>query len=252
MKAGHERNQESLNWLFNSKQSIKSGYNTKVDRLIDEMYEQHFITEEDLNVAKQKKYTDEEINQLEKNYVDFRNTNSWDDMKRIIKETVGIIKSSRRPIKSAVGEEVTISLETLYEKIGRDAKYGIIQYSENGDSDWYDFYNEFDEMACCDGETCKIVDETEDYVELRSEDDPNGAIFKLSKEEFDECSWGIMSSRRPIKSGWTFIFGTDKAAVYENDNGDTYKVECRNGSNFIDEYFDDEQDARDFAIEISE
>ena len=62
----------------------------------------------------------------------------------------------------------------------------------------------------------------------------------------------VQSSRRPIKSGWVFIFGTDKAAVYENDNADTYKVECRNGCTFIDEYFDNEQDAREFAIEVSE
>ena len=76
--------------------------------------------------------------------------------------------------------------------------------------------------------------------------------MKTGHERNQESLNQIFNARRPIKSGWTFIFGTDKAAVYENDNADTYKVECRNGSNFIDEYFDDEQDARDFAIEISE
>ena len=70
--------------------------------------------------------------------------------------------------------------------------------------------------------------------------------FERNKE-----SLNCIFNARVIKSGWTFIFGTDKAAVYEDDNADTYKVECRNGSKFIDEYFDNEQDAREFAIEVS-
>lgn len=118
----------------------------------------------------------------------------------------------------------------------------------NAYTDGYDAY--FNRLEKSDNPYFKVTDPIE-YQEWdrgwkMAEDDYMAKLFDLQDDSME-----LYNSRRPIKSGWTFIFGTDKAAVYENDNVNTYKVECRNGSNFIDEYFDDEQDAREFAIEVS-
>lgn len=54
-----------------------------------------------------------------------------------------------------------------------------------------------------------------------------------------------------IKSGWCFIFGTDKASVFEKDG--QYMVEYSHGNQVSDpEYFNDEQAAKEYAIDLSQ
>lgn len=50
-----------------------------------------------------------------------------------------------------------------------------------------------------------------------------------------------------VESEWTFIYGTDAAAVYEKDG--KYKVE---GDNTNTVTFDNEEDAKDFAVTVSD
>lgn len=54
-----------------------------------------------------------------------------------------------------------------------------------------------------------------------------------------------------IKSGWCFVFGTDKASVFEKDG--QYMVEYSYGNQVSDpEYFNDEQAAKEYAIDLSQ
>ena len=136
---------------------------------------------------------------------------------------------SRKPIKSGINDEC----------IG-----------ESADGTYSIYKNDFDKvfMFAENGRITKEVDYNDDEVDGVLENWIEIYDIKINPR----YKSFVYNSRRPIKSGWVFIFGADKAAVYENDNADTYKVECRNGSTFIDEYFDNEQDAREFAIEVSE
>lgn len=53
------------------------------------------------------------------------------------------------------------------------------------------------------------------------------------------------------ESGWCFVFGTDKASVFEK-NG-RYMVEYSYGNQVSDhEYFDDEETAKEYAIDLSQ
>ena len=139
------------------------------------------------------------------------------------RQSVEALFSSRK-IKSGFYEEIIAE--------SKDGRYYIAK--DNKTRDYY---------LVWDGVVDRAISFDSPYVD---------SVLKGWKDLYEMHEFNIQSSRRPIKSGWVFIFGTDKAAVYENDNADTYKVECRNGCTFIDEYFDDEQDAREFAIEVSE
>lgn len=86
------------------------------------------------------------------------------------------------------GKEYTISLETLFKTLTNDIKtdfvnaaYGSVEReSEDGD-DWYFFKSRYG-TPCMDGETCKVIMETKDFIELQEEDQE--ISFKLSPEEF--------------------------------------------------------------------
>ncbi len=58
----------------------------------------------------------------------------------------------------------------------------------------------------------------------------------------------LFNSNEP---GWCFIFGTDKASVFEKDG--RYMVEYSYGNQVSDpEYFDDEETAKEYAIDLSQ
>ena len=59
----------------------------------------------------------------------------------------------------------------------------------------------------------------------------------------------VGSSRRPVKSGWVFVASIGDASIFEEN--DKYLVTLEKGANIVEEYFDDEATARDFAKEIA-
>lgn len=85
------------------------------------------------------------------------------------------------------GKEYTISLETLFKTLTNDIKtdfvntvYGRVEReSEDGD-DWYFFKSRYG-TPCMDGEVCKVIMETKDFIELQEDQEIS---FKLSPEEF--------------------------------------------------------------------
>lgn len=78
---------------------------------------------------------------------------------------------------------------------------------------------------------------------------------KVSEDDLDKLKiWvsphsKIKSSRRPVKSGWVFISSIGDASIFEEN--DKYLVKLEKGANIVEEYFDDEASARDFAKEIT-
>lgn len=87
-------------------------------------------------------------------------------------------------------KEVTICLETLFNRLtGHDAEedyvpteYGYIQKETDEDKEWFDLKTDAG-TPCMDGETCEVLEETEQYVLLQELDEQ--IPFKLSREEFE-------------------------------------------------------------------
>ena len=86
-------------------------------------------------------------------------------------------------------KKVTICLEALFNKLtGHDeedyasTEYGYIQKEKDEGKEWFDFKAN-DGTPCMDGETCEIVEETEQYILLQEIDEQ--IPFKLSKGEFE-------------------------------------------------------------------
>lgn len=89
----------------------------------------------------------------------------------------------------------SIDLETLFKSIEEEKgssslendvfvnlTYGKIRKTIDSNTEYYDFINKFGEIPCMTGETCVILEITEDFVSLmqKSEKLP----FRLSKKEF--------------------------------------------------------------------
>lgn len=84
----------------------------------------------------------------------------------------------------------TISIATLfdtltsydYEEEYATLEYGgYIQKEVDGDKEWFDLKTD-NGTPCMDGETCELIEETENYVVLQEEDEQ--IPFKLSRKEF--------------------------------------------------------------------
>lgn len=89
--------------------------------------------------------------------------------------------------------EVTVCLEALFNRLKEQdtddyvaTSYGHIQKESDGNKEWFDFINDtlpYEGRACMDGETCEIIEETEEYILLQEIDEQ--IPFKLSKDEFE-------------------------------------------------------------------
>lgn len=87
-------------------------------------------------------------------------------------------------------KKVTVCLEALFNKLtGYNTEedfvlteYGYIQKETNEEKEWFDFKTD-ESTPCMDGETCEIIEETEQYILLQeiSEQIP----FRLSRKEFE-------------------------------------------------------------------
>lgn len=125
---------------------------------------------------------------------------SDDFAKRFLKEGTYSEGSSYIPENSISDyeETVCISLNQLYNSLEEkqdsfssyvETKYGLIRK----DDDYYDFFSGWSNLRlCCDGEQCKVLERTTDYVKLidvenidNEELEGIDTTFKLSVEEFN-------------------------------------------------------------------
>ena len=95
-------------------------------------------------------------------------------------------------------KKVTVCLEALFNRLtGHDTEedyvpteYGYIQKETDEGKEWFDLKTD-DGTPCMDGETCEIIEETEQYILLQEIDEQ--IPFKLSREEFKiatvGCRW---------------------------------------------------------------
>lgn len=90
-------------------------------------------------------------------------------------------------MKLSKGMDVTVSCKELCEKVQDGLLYNItieIQKDESGENAYFDLYNEHNELACMDGETCRIVDiDKNGFVTLKNVDGESEKLFTLSPYE---------------------------------------------------------------------
>lgn len=104
-------------------------------------------------------------------------------------------------------ETVCISLNQLYNSLEEkqdsfssyvETKYGLIRKND----DYYDFFSGWSNLRlCCDGEQCKVLERTTDYVKLidvenidNEELEGIDTTFKLSITEFNTAVFFIRSN----------------------------------------------------------
>lgn len=92
-------------------------------------------------------------------------------------------------IDDSAFQKVSISLKELFHRLKEHElqddvtiTYGHIVYSEEDSREYYDFHNYLGDVPCMDGETCNVLKETDEYIELDEVDEH--IPFCLSKEEF--------------------------------------------------------------------
>ncbi len=98
--------------------------------------------------------------------------------------------------KKIYANAYSIDLETLFKSIEKEKgsisleekvtfvnlTYGKIRKITDSDTEYYDFINRTGQIPCMTGETCAILEVTEDFVSLMEEIEK--LPFKLSKKEF--------------------------------------------------------------------
>ena len=111
-------------------------------------------------------------------------------------------------------KEYTVSTATLFNTLTgfvNEEKYvpleygGYIQKETDGDKEWFDLKTD-NGTPCMDGETCELIEETENYVVLQEEDEQ--IPFKLSRKEFEiAATLCVAQSKRnnDFKSGGKYM-----------------------------------------------
>ena len=86
-----------------------------------------------------------------------------------------------------VGEEVTVSIKTLYESpVCVEEGWINTEKDENGNIGYYDLYTTSG-LVCMDGEICVIIDVKEDCIILKNTDGEVDTEFTLTFDEADIC-----------------------------------------------------------------
>lgn len=80
-------------------------------------------------------------------------------------------------------ENVMVSLETLYNKFGKDLCYNEIEKEVDVGTEYFDLYE--NGLVCMDGETCSVDFKDDDKVVLINSDGEVDRHFSLSVEEFE-------------------------------------------------------------------
>ncbi len=84
---------------------------------------------------------------------------------------------------------VCLSISTLEKELGDTLEYTRIEYSSDGDEEYFDLYNDNDELCCLDGEEVLIIKDDGDTLTFRNENDKNNVEFKLTLTEFLTASF---------------------------------------------------------------
>lgn len=111
-----------------------------------------------------------------------------------------------------MGKKVTISVQSLFEKMcvqsGFDpeltddvaTQYGFIEKFHDADNEYFDLKTALGTVAM-DGETCEVLGENRDWIELQSE--AAAVSFRLTADEFSLCCTPIKDKEE--KSPYTII-----------------------------------------------
>lgn len=86
-----------------TKKSLKEeAITTKLFRFIQDLYDVHYITEEQLNKFQKHDFSKKEIKVLEQNYEIYKTSNEFDEINNAIKSTVNMINSFKESLKESV------------------------------------------------------------------------------------------------------------------------------------------------------
>lgn len=98
------------------------------------------------------------------------------------------------------GQEVTISVKALYDS-GIPLEYGsiVLDHDENRKPMYYDLYNEDGELACCDGETCRIEQVGVDLITLVNNDGESTVYLTLTRPEAEIA---VFQNRQNALNEW--------------------------------------------------
>lgn len=78
-------------------------------------------------------------------------------------------------------KKVCLSVESLYNKYGKDLTYCTISVEDKG---YFDLQTLEAGTVCMDGETCEVISDKGNEVTLINREGESDYEFKLTKEEF--------------------------------------------------------------------
>ena len=92
-----------------AKRSLKEeAMTTKLFRFIQDLYDVHYITEEQLNKFQKHNFSKKEIKVLEQNYEIYKTSNEFDEINNAIKSTVNMINSFKESLKESTDEDFSL------------------------------------------------------------------------------------------------------------------------------------------------
>lgn len=121
-----------------------------------------------------------------------------------------------------------ISVMALYEQYGEKLSNCKIAKIEEGNETYYDLYNKNGVLACMDGESVTVINETNGTLTLSSVEDENNAVFTLTREEFSVASFSERGENEATLDNpetWLTLYGLPddfealKKATYNNSFG---------------------------------
>ena len=153
---------------FEEKKSLKEeAMTTKLFRFIQDLYDVHYITEEQLNKFRKHDFSKKEIKVLEQNYEIYKTSNEFDEINNAIKSTVNMINSFKESMK----EGISAFNKVIAKKYNETEPNGAGQYY----LDWrFDLHDEKDNIEA-------IADKCGVTVEFQT-DEGYFEVFEESKK----------------------------------------------------------------------
>ena len=89
---------------------------------------------------------------------------------------------------SRENELYTLSIEDLFNEIGECLEFASIKHTHDADDDciheYFDLYNESNNLACMDGEQVLVIKDHGDTLDLFSVESEKEVMFTLTLTEF--------------------------------------------------------------------
>ena len=195
---------------------------TKLFRFIQDLYDLHYITEEQLNKFKLHDFSKKEIEVLEQNYEIYKTSNEFDEINNAIKSTVNVINSFTESLK----ENELFSSTTPYEIKVNGVGNAQLRFSSK---------NEAKELGWIINESKKSVRKSmkESKVDFQS------VIDKVLPKEYAKNK----NAYRYALSCVTSLYNEDE---YDSDSAKVYFLNCYISDLFpswVDELGEEEIDA---------